>query len=616
MWRNAAAVVGLFVLAAALSLETPARRTVALAGGRSQATRIAVSDVGYSPPVARARFGRNVTWRFLEANRRRHSATDASGMGLFDSGLKEPGTRYTFEFFAAGRYPVNDRGSRRRGQIVVALSARPQSGTHGTEVRVQWASREAPADYVYDVQVKGPNQSSFSDWVEGDVERSGIFDPGSRRGPFAFRARLRNTANGHAAEWAPAVIVDVDVPIEKVVVIIKENRTYDNLFGRFARGDGARFGRLSNGRLIRLRRAPDIYSHDMGHDFKSGLIAVNGGRMNGFDRIAGSRDGSPFTQYRGEDIPAYWRYADTFTLGDRMFSSTYGPTPPEHLYFIAGTSQRVMSRTYARNGRSQDDPRRYCADRRELFKRLRRHPQLQKWERGLQLKKIAGLTHFVRACLDIDTIFPELEAKGVSWRYFTRRDRLQSIPIAVREIYYTQRINKLRYPSRFVEVARAGGLPDVTYLIPPPIYNEHPNGPPHNWSMCVGENWSVRQINAIMRGPDWDRTAIFLIWDDFGGLYDHVRPPMIDGMGLGPRVPFIVISPWAKPSYVSHTRYEFSSILAFIERLHGIRPLTHRDRSANDMFDAFDFNQEPLDRLILEPRRQIWRHGKPRGCRD
>ena len=132
--------------------------------------------------------------------------------------------------------------------------------------------------------------------------------------------------------------------------------------------------------------------------------------------------------------------------------------------------------------------------------------------------------------------------------------------------------------------------------------------------MCVGENWTIRQVNAVMEGPDWAHTAIFITWDDFGGLYDHVAPPVVDDMGLGPRVPLLVISPYAKPGFVDHTVYEFSSFLAFLERLHGLEPLTGRDRDANDLFGAFDFDQEPLDPLILETRPEVSRRDPPR-CR-
>ena len=88
----------------------------------------------------------------------------------------------------------------------------------------------------------------------------------------------------------------------------------------------------------------------------------------------------------------------------------------------------------------------------------------------------------------------------------------------------------------------------------------------------------VRQLNAIMRGPDWENVAVFVTWDDFGGLYDHVPPPAIDDLGLGPRVPLLVISPWAKPGHIDSTTYEFSSFLAFLERRFDIPPLTRRDK--------------------------------------
>ena len=129
------------------------------------------------------------------------------------------------------------------------------------------------------------------------------------------------------------------VPIEKVVFIVKENRTFDNMFGRFPGADGARFGELSNGERVPLTRAPDVYPHDIAHGFFDGLVVVNGGKMNGFDRIAGGRnDLLPFTQYdTREDLPNYWRYAKTYALGDRMFTSMYGPTIPEHLFTIAAT---------------------------------------------------------------------------------------------------------------------------------------------------------------------------------------------------------------------------------------------------------------------------------------
>jgi phospholipase C len=103
-----------------------------------------------------------------------------------------------------------------------------------------------------------------------------------------------------------------------------------------------------------------------------------------------------------------------------------------------------------------------------------------------------------------------------------------------------------------------------------------------------------------MNGPDWNSTVVFLTWDDFGGFYDHVWPPLVDNYGLGPRVPLIIISPYSRKGHISHTIYEFSSFLTFVERRYGLPSLTDRDFKANDMLDSFDFGQPPLPPLFLQ----------------
>jgi phospholipase C len=398
------------------------------------------------------------------------------------------------------------------------------------------------------------------------------------------------------------------VPIEKVVFIVKENRTFDNMFGRFPDADGRTWGRKSNGARVRLRRAPDRYPHDIIHNFAAGIISVNGGRMNGFDRITGGKELLGYTQYRRWQIPNYWRYARTFALGDRMFSSMYGPSIPEHMFVVAATSGRIVSNEATRKG---PEGGRYCNDAAERFFRLQRNGKLMRWERNVRIRKIERLYELVRACVGIHTIFPKLEQKGVSWRYYGNNNQTQLAPLAIREIRWTDRWERVVPPERFRKHALAGRLPDVSYVLPPLVYNDHPAD---RRSICAGENWTVRQVNAVMRGPDWNKTAIFITWDDFGGLYDHVAPPHVDAFGMGPRVPLIVVSPWAKPSHISHTRFEFSSFLAFLERLYDIDPLTRRDKLANDMFNLFDFTQTPLPKLILKQRPQV-RGAHPPRCR-
>jgi phospholipase C len=222
-------------------------------------------------------------------------------------------------------------------------------------------------------------------------------------------------------------------PIEKVVIIVKENRTFDNMFGHYPGADGATTGVTSNGSEVRLKRAPDRFPHDIGHSFLRGLMAVNGGDMNAFDLIPGGSD-LAFTQYRRSDLPAYWAYADNFVLADRMFSSTFGSTFPEHMYFIAAHAKRVVS-----NINSNDRPGRYCDDPRDYLPRLGRHPNLVEWEDKVMLERIEALMSHVRACFSITTIFEELDSKGISWRYYVNPHQFQNIPRAIKQMRYTSR---------------------------------------------------------------------------------------------------------------------------------------------------------------------------------
>jgi phospholipase C len=146
----------------------------------------------------------------------------------------------------------------------------------------------------------------------------------------------------------------------------------------------------------------------------------------------------------------------------------------------------------------------------------------------------------------------------------------------------------------FTDLAN-GNLPAVSWLIPDVAVSEHPAAA----SMCAGQNWTVKVMNALMQSPDWKHTAVVITWDDFGGFYDHVPPPHVDLWGLGPRVPMLLISPWAKPGFIAHDTLEFSSVLKMIETIWDVPPLTARDRHAGDMLNLFDFSQRPNPPLIL-----------------
>ncbi len=381
--------------------------------------------------------------------------------------------------------------------------------------------------------------------------------------------------------------------IRHVVFIVKENRTFDTYFGRFPGADGTTEGKTCDGGTVPLLPAKDE-TDDIEHHFVPALRAVDGGKMDCFDELWNGTKLQSYVQYRRDQIPAYWSWARHFVLGDRFFSSIYGPTGPEHMWTVAAQSDRFVDQeepgTFGPNGA----PREYCDDPAERAISFRKLTPTER-ERAFHLEESVDTATRVSQffvtrwpCTDIKVLPDELTAHGVSWRYYWGGNNWVQPLRQIRHVRFGPEWNDVISESRFIPDVEAGRLPAVSWLVPPVSLSEHPPA-----SVCQGENWTVRAVDAIMRSPAWKSTAIVLTWDDFGGFYDHVGPPHMDLYGLGPRVPLVVISPWARPGFVDHTTLEFSSVLRFIERLHGLPPLAARDRVAEDMLEAFDFSQRP-----------------------
>lgn len=392
--------------------------------------------------------------------------------------------------------------------------------------------------------------------------------------------------------------------IRHVVFIVKENRTFDHMFGRFPGAEGARSGYTCKGKKVRLQRAaPNENGAD--HSFVAGLTAVNGGKMNCFDAIRGGSIDRSYNQYLEDDIPNYWRYAERFTLADRFFSSVYGPTGVEHLWTLAAQSDRFVD--HQRPGQFGTGARRENCDDRE--ERVWSFKELTPEEEDLayELEERPAIEELVRRfweerwpCIDIETLPDRLEDAGLSWRYYDGGNPYVQIMRMIKHIRTTGMWENVVPESQFVADARVGDLPAMSWVIPPYDLSDHPRG---TRSICDGENWTVRTINAVMESPQWPNSAIVLTWDDFGGFYDHVPPPHVDLYGFGPRVPAIIISPWARAGHIDSRTYEFASVLKFAERIYDLPHLHRRDARANDMLSAFDFEQEPNPPLVLKERK-------------
>lgn len=368
----------------------------------------------------------------------------------------------------------------------------------------------------------------------------------------------------------PTQAKDISV-IQHVVFLTKENHTFDSYFGTFPGADGATTGIISSGKYVPLSPTADsLPVGNLCNSWDCSILAINGGQMDDFDLSEGGGLDA-YTQVTEKDIPNYWAYARHFALADRYFTSIHGPSMPNYLYMVAAQSGGVID-----NGTGQ--PGAACNGE-EIG--------------AVTVIDAQGHRTQQAPCFDLPSLPDRLIQAGISWRYYIAGGG-SMIMLRNSEFWGDDYAPN----EQFIADAQSGNLPAVSWVFPDgaDVSEEPPN------SICDGENWTVQVLNAVMRGPDWDSTVVFVMWDDYGGFYDHVAPPQVDQFGLGPRVPLLVISPFVKPGSISHTVCEHSSLLKFVETRYQLQPLTTRDRAASDMLDNFDFQQSPLPPLVLQPR--------------
>ena len=415
------------------------------------------------------------------------------------------------------------------------------------------------------------------------------------------RFTVNFSANSGAYTGSSALSVLQADAIKHVVIFIKENRSFDNYFGKFPGATGATTGLTSTGAVVPIVPAPDVEASDLCHEYTCALTAMDSGKMDMFNQISTSSPRySPipnlrsYVQFSENGIPNYWAYAATYTLADHMFSSLWGPSFPNHLYTIAAQSGGVVGPPFSSLPGQQG----------ALLNSWGCDLPANSWVQVMSPTNPQTIT-LAYPCFDFPTLGDMVDQAAnpsITWKSYA--------PTENEEGYYWNTysaISHIRYgpdwsanvvpDSQFVTDAQNGNLPSLSWVVTPPNISDHPPA-----SVCAGENDSVAKINAIMQGPQWGSTAILLTWDDFGGFYDSVAPPLITTYGLGIRVPLLIISPHARPAYISHTVYSFESMLSFAENILGLDPLMQADVTANNLGDSFDFAQTPLPPLILPPR--------------
>jgi phospholipase C len=397
---------------------------------------------------------------------------------------------------------------------------------------------------------------------------------------------------------------EASAKIKHVVIIVQENRSFDNLFHGFKGSDWVAYGLAHDGTRVTLQPVPLTVGYDLSNGFRDFIASYDHGRMDGWDlrRIAPVSAEAPlnvaqYPQYAyvpQYETHEYFDLARQYVLADRMFQSNIDQSFTAHLYLIAGQAGRS---TNVPNGRPWG-----C----DAFEGTS----------VATLDDVRKLARRVFPCFDFPTLGDELYAKGYSWRYYApkvvagsvwRRLLLRhkaqpndprapdfgqlwtSYDAVAHDRYGPAWISSIvNPPSQVLSDVKRGELADVTWIVPDWKDSDH------SFSRSdTGPSWVASIVNEIGRSKFWNSTAIFIVWDDSGGWYDHVAPPQLDFDGLGVRVPLIVISPYARHGHVSHVQYEFGSILKFSEAVFGLPALSASDRRANDFEDSFNFGQPP-----------------------
>jgi phospholipase C len=453
--------------------------------------------------------------------------------------------------------------------------------------------------------------------------------PTRARAAFAMLATLVLAGCGHSGVNRSPIPRSIH-RIRHVIVVMQENRSFDSYFGTYPGADGIPRAVMRGTRDCnvdpRTRHCllpyHDTSEVDIGgpHGAHAALVDMNGGRMNGFVRSVRTALTAPCrvnpTQascvidasradvmgyHTSAEIPNYWRYAHDFVLQDHLFASDLGWSLPSHLSMVSAWSAACASPVDPFSCHSFD---------------------------GLKMPGGKALIRY--PWTDITYL---LAQHHVTWRYFiqpglqpdcadgdlTCRSRVQSsrtpsiwnpLPHFL-DVHTDHQAVNVQATAGFFRDARAGTLPSVSWVVPSVQDSEHPP-----WPIWRGQAWVTRVVNAVMRSPDWKSSAIFVAWDDWGGFFDHVRPPYVDSIGYGERVPGLLISPYARRGYVDHQTLSFDAYLKFIEddflggaRLNPMtdgrpdsRPGVREDApQLGNLFAEFDFSQPPRQPVLLQP---------------
>jgi phospholipase C len=395
-----------------------------------------------------------------------------------------------------------------------------------------------------------------------------------------------NPASRAGARLAPLSSSKVD----HVVIIIQENRSVDNLFNGLPGADTVTQGKNSEGGYTQLQPVALAARYGISHKHSAFKIEYNHGRLDGFDKVLTTcrhRPTCPPASQRAygyiarEDIKPYFEMAEQYGFADRMFQSNQGPSFPAHLYLLSGTSaiaphspllaaENPLTPSGNFTGGCDSPPGSHV---------LLINQEGQEKQRAYP-------------CFN-DLALPDLlEKKSLSWRYYGTHPHagLWNAPDAIEQIRESAefKADDVTPPSRVLTDISQGNLATVSWVTPTAASSDHTGS-----NKGTGPSWVASVVNAVGESRYWNDTVVLVVWDDWGGWYDHVKPPMYNSYELGFRVPLIVISPYAKKGFVSHQLHEFGSILKFIETNFDLGSLGTTDERSGDLSEFFDYGQAP-----------------------
>ncbi|HEY7401548.1 MAG TPA: alkaline phosphatase family protein [Actinomycetota bacterium] len=440
------------------------------------------------------------------------------------------------------------------------------------------------------------------------------------------------SSSGSADPSASPTSEDGIFKLDHLIFIVQENRSFDHYFGTFPGADGFP---MKNGKIDVCIPDPVLHHcarpwHDAElvnkggpHNWEATATDVNDGKMDGFIRalpkterwcsIRTSPECRPYVGPNGEpdvmsyhddrELPNYWTYARQFVLQDHMFAPSDSWTLPSHLYLVSAWSASC-SDAY--------DPM-SCVSNVDLRKPGEFHPYgkppVYAWTDMTYLLEKFGVSwgYYVGPGTCIDPPCPDLPENA------EKTPSAKNPLPGFTTVHENKQLGNIQSHDDYLTAARTGTLPSVSWIVPGNHHSEHPAS---SGTIVDGEAHVTRMINAAMNGPDWDSTAIFVTWDDWGGFYDHVEPPFVDVNGYGIRVPGLVISPYAKQGYIDHQVLSFDAYLKLIEdrflggqRLDPAtdgrpdpRPTVRENVDIlGDLQESFDFDQPPRPPMILDP---------------